>query len=152
MSPIFALVLGSVLAPTWAPKWLQNWPKISPKSVQTHVIFTISFFRGPGALQVTLGNLLGLPKALLGVLRASKTFKNIMLLKVFERHLFAALELLMALRGQSCHARGRSGTKKGPQKAPKSGPKVVQKLFKHRSPKRSQKGPQNYFKMVPKIY
>ena len=61
--------------------------------------------------------------------------------------LFVALELLMALLGLSWRAQGRSGTQNGAQKKPKSGPKVVQKLFKNRSQKLSQKGfeygPQN---------
>ena len=35
-------------------------------------------FGGLGALQVTLGSLLGLPKAILGVLWTSKTLKNLM--------------------------------------------------------------------------
>ena len=58
--------------------------------------------------------------------------------------LFAALELLMALRGLSWHAQGRSGTQNGAQKEPKSGPKVVQKLFKNLSQKWSRKGPKKW--------
>ena len=45
----------------------------------------MSFFSGLGALQVPLGSLLGLPKALLGGLWTSKTLKNCRFFKVFRK-------------------------------------------------------------------
>ena len=68
IGPVFGLVLGSVLVPKWSPKWLQNLPDIGPTMVHKRVIFAIVVFGGPGALQVVLGSVLGLPKALLGFL------------------------------------------------------------------------------------
>ena len=64
MGPVFGLVLGSVLALKWLLNLLPNVLKIGVKLVQRSVIFGI-FFRGLGALQVTLGSLLGFPKAIL---------------------------------------------------------------------------------------
>ena len=126
MGPVFGLVLGSVLCPKWYPKLSETWPKIGPTMVQKSVISGISFFGGLGALQVTLGSLLGLPKALLGGLWTPKTLKNLMMSwRFLGRHLFAALELWMALRKPSWHARSRFGTQNAFQKGPKSGPIIV---------------------------
>ena len=97
---------------------------------------------------MTLGSLLELPKALLGGLSTPKTLKTNSFAWFLGRHLFAALELLMALRGLSWHAQDRSGTQEGP----KSYPKVVQKQVKNRSHNKSRKGNQNDPKMIPKIY
>ena len=61
----------------------------------------ISFFRGLGALQVTLRKASAASKTVLGSLWTSQTFKKYGFARFLGRHLFAALELLLALRGLS---------------------------------------------------
>ena len=120
--------------------------------VQKRIIFGMSFFGGLGALQVILGSFkrcslrhcglpdcrlpmhvttlnlvlgprLYVPNALLGILWNSKTLKTICFSLFLETHLFAALELLLALRGGAVLAR------LGPIWDPKGTPKEGSALY-----------------------
>ena len=82
-----------------------------------------------------LGNLLGLPIALLGCLWTRKTLKNIRFSKVFANAVFGSFKLLVALLGSSWPLLGSIWSKDSPQNGPTSGPKVGQKLSKELPPK-----------------
>ena len=131
----FGVGFGPKMVPKMVPTSIQNWFQNCLKTCHDFV----HIFGGLGALQVPLGSLLGLPEPLLGGLWTPKTLKNSCFFWFFERHLFAALELLKPLWEPSWRARGRSETQNGAQKDPQNGPKTVQKWIPKKVMKRTPK-------------
>ena len=103
-----------------AQNGFQNCSKIGPKLVQKlskiMLFFGIHFLELLELFRCLLGAFWGFLRPSWEASGLQKPWKTEGFLRFLERHLFAALELLMALRGPSWRARGRSGTQKGPHK------------------------------------